>query len=148
MGDNHMENRTYPRRRLNRAVLASGLIVLGMLLMAINFVNLRSAPHDFSAIASDLGTSVGEAAGSIGGSIGEAAGSVGSSIGEAAGSLGESAGNLFGEVGRSIGDFFGGQPQAAPSLIGVLWPLLLIAVGVFLILRRPTAREKVKHDDL
>jgi hypothetical protein len=137
--------------------LAALLIVFGLLFLVVNVFPVAQVRHEAAVDVSSLGErlgqaagqageTIGQAAGDLGQSIGEAAGNLGESVGEAAGNLGESIGQAAGDFGQSVGEAFSERPAPHPVLPG-LWPLLLIAVGLYLLLRRPISSAKAKHDD-
>jgi hypothetical protein len=59
-------------------------------------------------------------------------------IGEFFGNLGGQIGHFFGNLGGQIGRFFG----TIGSQLVNLWPLILIAIGVLMLMRRPRHREE------
>lgn len=59
-------------------------------------------------------------------------------VGEFFGNLGGQIGSFFGNLGGQIGRFFG----SVGSQLANLWPLLLIALGVLMLLRRPRRRNE------
>ena len=104
------------------------LIGVGVLLLAGNVaVSIVGVDEQ---IITDVASTIGETAGNVGQEVGEAAGDVGREIGEAAGDAGRALGEAFGSVGRSAGQW---------------WPLLLVAIGLGIIVRRPTTKAK-RHD--
>lgn len=60
------------------------------------------------------------------------------SVGQFFGSLGSAMGQFFGSLGSTIGRIFG----SLGSTIGRWWPVLVIAVGVLLLVRRKPALDQ------
>ncbi len=59
------------------------------------------------------------------------------SIGAFFGNLGGQIGSFFGNLGGQIGHFFG----SIGSQLANLWPLILIAIGLLMLVRRPRREE-------
>ncbi|MBL8163217.1 MAG: hypothetical protein JNJ61_14615 [Anaerolineae bacterium] len=106
---------TAPATRIPQTSFAIILIIVGVVFALITLDVLSFA-------------SIGEFFGSFGRAFGE----MGSNMGEFFGNMGRDIGRFFGDLGGDMGEFFG----SFFSNIGRWWPLILIAAGAFLLIRR------------
>ncbi len=104
------------KRDFRREARSSRGLALVLILIGVLFLLINAQVFSFSDI------------GAFFGSIGHFFGSLGSAIGHFFGSLGSTIGRIFGSLGSSIGRW---------------WPVLLIAFGLLLLVRRgkPTLDE-------
>jgi len=128
--------------RTRRSKVASILVVLGLIVLVVNFIPLSSSEVE---VENSLTVeTIGENIGSMGENLGEA----GERLGEAASEFGTSIGEAVGNLGEDLGAAITPEPARPVFPAGRLWPLLLIVVGLALILRRPNRETtKLKHDD-
>jgi hypothetical protein len=152
MGHKYKSGRCWSGRR---GGLAPFLIILGIIWVSFNWYSVKQVHYqtnDLSVVigqvgqtAGEVGAAVGQAAGEVGAAVGEAVGEAAGTLGANMGSIGESLGQTFGTLGESMGSLFAGQSR--PADWSWLWPLVLIAAGLFLIFRRPAESPKAKNED-
>lgn len=59
----------------------------------------------------------------------------------------DTVGEVAGQAGRAIGEFFGGLGRDFGRSVSSLWPLLLIALGLFLVFHHPSQKRKHALND-
>ncbi|MBN1286128.1 MAG: hypothetical protein JXB47_12090 [Anaerolineae bacterium] len=138
------------KKRSSRKSLQIGLALLLIFAGVVGLlVNSGAVAYRLPDLGRDMGRTFGEigrGVGEFGHDIGRRTGEMGRDLGGRMSELGRDLGRTAGEFGRDAGDFANRVAQGIGSVFRTvlrLWPLALIGVGAFLVLKPKRSAHEI-----